>query len=428
MQNFCLALYFIAAAAALPKQESPLIKRQADATKDIKGLPLDQPPIPLTDEHIKAPDVYQSPPAPDERLVFPKLPEESLNSGALREFDCAAFDDWTAQIRNNTIPTPPSKWIQVPAGNYRYKLGPHDLAEHEDSNLTPGFNLIIYAMKGGWTLDLRGVTFYIDATPENRLRRGGQMIYTLQSEGLTILGGTLWIDMGELHTQARVTSIAGEAGNQRIEYVVEDGYDLAPWRKASARNQRCVDVSSADHWKHVGCNMWQFKLLEQNDEDRKNEDRRLDLDFSKLDSERKFSGTITNLPVSKLKEGLIITMMAGPESVPAAMSNEDNSNLVVKGFVTNAGFSSIGTSPGQVAPHYENCYEVNPPPRPGFARRVHGPGLSWGNLGGFVYNGDNAAATTTFDKSFYQSTGNPNDLIPGARMMEPDPMKPDDAE
>ena len=437
MQKLSFILYLIVTASALPNQQQhhryhhhhQLSKRADDASNGDIHLPFGQPPLPLTDDHIKAPDIYGSPPTPGDAAVFPVPPtsdeekqklEELRKSGALLEFDCAAFDDWTKDIRDGKIVTPASKWIQIAPGNYRYKLGPHVRAEEEDSNLTPGFNLIVYAMKGGWTLDLRGVTFYIDAGPETRLRRGNQMIYTLQSDGLTILGGTVWIDMGELHTQAKLTNLGGDG---TAEFEVEEGYDLGTWRKASARNQRCVDVSDEKTFKHVGCNFWQLRLAEENDEDRKNQDRRVDYDFSKLESERTFSGLVTNLPVSKLKEGMILTMIAGRESVPWAMNNEMNSNFVVKGFVTNGGFGSIGTSAGEVAPHYENCYQVNPSPRPGFARRVQGPGLSYANLGGFVYNAPGAAVNTTFDNSFYQSTGNPNDLIPGAQMMEEDPLR-----
>ena len=338
----------------------------------------------MKDDYIHAPEYTDA--VPTDALIFtPSNPSE---------FDCLAFNAFQKEARENKNP-PASKWMKIAPGTYRYKLAPKARGENDDANNLEGFNLIIYQQPGGWTLDLRGVTFYVDITPENHLQRPGEPIYTIQATDLTILGGTLWIDQGELFTQARCTSLTGTEGSQKATFKVMAGYDLKKWREATERNQRCVDDSNPDNWTHPDCNFWKVNSY----------------DFSKLDSDRTFTATVIDSKVSGMKEGIIITMQMGPNT-PAALVNEDNSGLKVKGFTTNGQFGSIGVNSGQTPPHFENVYEVNPPPRPGFEARAHGPGLSWGNLGGMIYNAP-GAPKATWDRSWYQNSANPKNLVPG---------------
>ena len=358
---------------------------QGPSALNLPNLPNGQPPIPLNGDYVHAPEY--SDPVPTDALHF-----KPDNVG---EFDCLAFNNFQKEARENKNP-PASKWMKIEPGNYRYKLPAKSRGENDDANLFEGFNLIIYAQPGGWTLDLRGVTFYVDITPETKLRRPQDSIYTIQSTDLTILGGTLWIDSGELFTQARCTSLTGPEGSQKATFKVMDGYDLKKWREAGPRNQQCVDDSDSSKTTFPECNFWKVE----------------NYDFSSLDSSRTFTATVVDSAISKMKEGLIITMIAGEESVPFAMVNEDSSGLVVKGFTTNGQFMSIGVNPGQTPPHYENVYEVNAPHRPGFEDRAHGPGLSWGNLGGMIYNAP-GAPKATWDRSWYQNSGNKNNLVEG---------------
>lgn len=54
----------------------------------------------------------------------------------------------------------------VAAGVYRCAPGPV-MAIGTDPNNVVGEGIAIYFMTGGWTLDLRGVTSYVDIIPEN---------------------------------------------------------------------------------------------------------------------------------------------------------------------------------------------------------------------------------------------------------------------
>ena len=352
---------------------------------DLPNLPNGEPPIPLNDNYIHAPQNTSSPPS-DAAIYNPK------DAGV---FDCGDFADWLDDLRKNHPPA--SQFIKIKSGSYRYKLGPV-MPAGTDANTVKGENIVLYLLKGGWTVDLRGVTFYVDITPQNMQQRPSVMIYVLQSDGIKILGGTVWMDQGELFTQARVTSMAakGDDGSQTATFEVEKGYNTSIWRTAGPRNQRCVDTSDPDKYYDPGCNFWKVQ----------------DYDFSHLDSDRTFTATVLPGGEAKVTQGRVITMQIGPNT-PFTISNEDNSDLYVDGFVSNGGYMSIGVNPGQTAPHFNNTYEVNPPPRPGFAARVQGPGLSWGNLGGFVYNAPGALSNASFENSFYQDFGGPKNLQPG---------------
>ena len=347
-------------------------------------LPNGEAAIPINDNHVAAPE--DKTPVPEDVAIYtPKT---------ANEFDNLDFSNWMKKLRDAP---PSSKFMKVKPGIYRYKLGPV-MPDGTDANTVPGENIVIYLMKGGWTLDLRSVTFYVDVTPATIHQRPGVMIYVLQSENFTLLGGTIWIDQGEQWTQARCTSV--DAASQKATFQVEQGYNVSAWRTAGPRNQFCVDPSDKNHYKFPGCNFWKVQ----------------DYNFSGLDSDDK-TFTATLLGESNVSEGVVITMQVGPNSM-ITLSTEDNGGLQVKGLTSNGYFMSIGLN-GLVPPKSTNIYYVNPPPRPGFAPRVMGPALSWGNIGGFEYNAP-GQAIAQFSDSYWQYTGCPKDLQPGGDDSKPE--------
>ncbi|KAL2041302.1 hypothetical protein N7G274_005684 [Stereocaulon virgatum] len=337
-------------------------------------------PLPVNGKHISAPVATDPIPLGAATYTPP-------NPGV---FDNADFANWTdKQKTGNNLP---SKWMVVAPGSYRYKPG-QVMPAGTDANTVRGENLVLYNFPAGWTLDIRGVTFIIDITDENKNQRPAVMIYVIQAENMTILGGTIWVDQGELFTQARIISVGApdsDGNNMLATMEVEQGYNLSAWRTAGPRNQRCVDDSDPNHFKDPGCNFWYAS----------------NYDFSTLESKRTFTAIFASR--AGIKKGYVLTMENGLNSY-IAVSSEDNSGTHVKGLTTNGNMMSIGLNSGQVAPVFENVYLVNPPPRPGFAPRVEGPALSWGNIGGFIYDTP-GQVLSKLPGSFWQYSGCEKDL------------------
>ncbi len=361
-----------AAVGGLPSSTS-----DRSSVLDLPARPDGSAPIPISNEHLSAPVAKDSVPAGAATYTPP-------TAGIFNNTDFAA---WMKQQKEANLA---SKWMVVAAGVYRYAPGPV-MPTGTDPNNVVGEGIAIYFMTGGWTLDLRGVTFYVDITPENQNQRPGDMIYINQSEDFTILGGTVWIDQGEIWTQARVTSVgtADSQGNQIATMEVEQGYNFSAWRAAGPRNQGCVDDSDANHFTRPACNFWYVN----------------DYNFDALDSKRTFTASIASR--SAIKKGYVITMQVVTNSF-TTISTENNGNFHVKGFTSNGYVASIGLG-SKVAPVFEDVYYVNPPPRPGFAPRVEGPALSWGNIGGPVYNPP-GQTLAQLPGSVWQTTGCEKDL------------------
>lgn len=334
-------------------------------------------PIPINDDHIKAPVAKDAVPA-GAAIYHPLTPNVFNNTD---------FATWMTSQKTAKLA---SKWLIVAPGTYRYALGPQ-MPSGTDPNTIVGENIAIGFMPGGWALDLRGVTFVIDITPENQDQRPAEMIYLNQSENFTILGGTIWIDQGEEWTQARVMSLSApdSSGNQIATMEVEQGYNLSTWRTAGPRNQGCVDDSNPNHYTRPACNFWYVS----------------NYDFSDLDSKRAFTFQTTSRV--GIEKGYVITMEVVINFF-CAIATENNGALHVKGMTSNGAVSSYGLR-GKVPPIFEDVYYVNPPPRPGYAPRVNGPALSWGNIGGFVYNAG-GEALAQLPGSYWQTSGSVSDL------------------
>ena len=353
-------------------------------------LPDGTPAFPLNGDHLKAPAAED--PVPHGAAVF--TPADG------KTFNCSAFAEWIKHQRDEV--KLPSKFLKIAPGTYRYQLGPV-MPDGTDPNTVQGENIVLYLLKGGWTVDFRDVTFYIDITPENQHRRPSVMIYCLQSEDMTILGGTIWIDQGEQWTQARITALAVEdsAGNRKATFEVERGYNVSAWKNAGPRNQNCVDDSDSDHYTRPGCNFWKVQ----------------DYNFDALMSKHTFTATI--LGGSGLEKGYIVSMQVGPNSA-VTLSTEDNGGLHVKGLTSNGYMMQIGLNgaDGGKSAVFEDVWYVNPPSRPGFAPKVQGPVLNWGNLEGFNYD-QPGQAKSVFVNSWWQTTGCEKDIQTGNNATMP---------
>ena len=340
--------------------------------------------LPVNDDHVSAP--VDTRPVPDGAAVY-------TPSGST--INCSDFNSW---INDHRISDLPSKYLKLAPGTYSYDLGSAHALD-ADANLSPGNNIVLYLLSGGWTLDLRHVTLLISITPENADRRPGNMIYINESDDLTILGGTVWIDQGEQFSQARVTSLTDSASTQTATFVVEKGYNVSAWTAAGPRNQGCVDTSSPTHFKRPACNFWKVS----------------DYDFSALSASRSFTATV--LPGSSLQVGLVVFTQVGPNSL-TTISSENNANLLVTGVTTNGALGQIGLN-GKRSATFADYFYVNPPPRPGFADRVNGPTLSWGHIGdAFAYDTPGQADLVFLD-SWWQYTGCERDLQPGGNETLP---------
>ncbi|MCJ1452596.1 hypothetical protein MMC28_002939 [Mycoblastus sanguinarius] len=350
-------------------------------------------PLPVNGDHVSAPVATDAVPAGAATYTPP-------TAGVFNNTD---FASWMQQQKSSNLP---SKWMKVAPGTYRYALGPV-MPAGQDPNNVNGENIVLFLFQGGWTLDLRGVTFMVDITTQNQQQRPGDMIYINQSENLTILGGTIWIDQGEQFTQARVTSVgaADSSGTQLATMQVEQGYNTSIWSSADPRNQGCVDSSNPSHFKLINCNFWKVSAY----------------DFSTLSTAKTFTATLS--PGSAIQPGYVLTMQVGAGAAVVggnsltAISTEDNGSLHVKGFTSNGYVASIGLNT-KVPPIFEDVYYVNPPPRPGYAPRVNGPALSWGNIGGFLYE-PAGQAQAQVPGSYWQVTGCEMDLQAASNMTIP---------
>ncbi len=360
-----------------PSNTAALATASGSSALDTPTRPDGSAPFPVNNDHLSAPVATDAVPA-GAATYTPAKPGV---------FDNTDFAAWMKKQKDADLA---SKWMKVAPGSYRYAPGPV-MPSGTDANTVVGENIAIGFMTGGWTLDLRDVTFYIDVTPQNQNQRPSDMIYINQSEDFTILGGTVWVDQGEEWTQARIKSLsaADDQGNQIATIEVEQGYNVSAWRAAGPRNQGCVDDSDSTHFTRPGCNFWYVSKY----------------DFSDLDSKHTFTASIASR--AGIEEGYVLVMVV-VENSSTTISTEDNGNFHVKGFTSNGYVASIGLN-GKKAPVFEDVYYVNPPPRPGYAPRVQGPAVSWSSVGGPVYNPP-GQPLAEMPGSVWQATGCEKDL------------------
>lgn len=371
-------------AAAVP-QKLPTLATSGDSSISMLTRPDGSAGILVNNDHVTAP--VDTRPVPRGAAIYTPS-GDTMN--------CSDFVSWMTAHRTANLP---SKFLKVTPGIYSYDLGAVHALD-ADANLSPGNNIVLWLFSGGWTLDLRNVTFLISITPENADRRPGNMIYIDESDDLTILGGTVWIDQGEQFSQARITSMtATTSGNQLATFTVEKGYNISAWSSAGPRNQGCVDASDPTHFTRPACNFWKVS----------------NYDFSTLLTTHTFTATV--LPGSMLQRNYVIYTQVGPNSL-TTISSENNANLHVKGMTTNGGLGQIGLN-GKPTAVFEDYYYVNPPARPGYAAPVNGPTLSWGHIGdAFAYDTPGQAAVV-YVNCWWQYTGCERDLQAGGNETLP---------
>ena len=319
-----------------------------------------EPGFPLDGDHLSAPTAPVAVPVGAATYTPPN--PNSLSG--------KAFGTWVDQQKDAKLP---SKWLKVAPGTYNYAI---------DDIIAIGFT------PGGWTLDVRDVTFLI-AVPQND-KTSGQAIYINQSEDFTILGGTIWFDQGEQWSQAKVTAISAYDGvYATATFEVEQGYNVSVWNTVDPRNQGCIDTTDTNHFTRPDCNFFYVD----------------NYDFSSLDPKKTFTARVTSR--ANLKVGYHITTIAGPNS-PTTIASEFNGNLHVNGMTSNGGLAQYGLT-GKVTATFENVWNVNPPARPGFAPRVQGPTLSQAHIGLFDFDagGD---APVIYKNCFWQTTGAKGDV------------------
>ena len=132
---------------------------------DIPNRPDGSAPIPINNDHLSAPVATDAVPA-GAAVYTPSTP------GVFNNTDFAA---WMKKQKDDNLA---SKWMKVAAGTYRYALGAV-MPSGTDANTIVGQNIAIGFMPGGWTLDLREVTFFIDVTPANKNRRPDDILYSM---------------------------------------------------------------------------------------------------------------------------------------------------------------------------------------------------------------------------------------------------------
>ena len=316
--------------------------------------------FPINGEHLSAPVAPNA--VPEGALIY---------TPPSKSFSGKAFGDWWTAKKNAN---PATKWVKITPGVY-------------DLSVSDG--IAIGFTPGGWTLDLRGVTFLV--APQIPDPTSGQAIYINQSEDMTVLGGTVWFDQGEQFSQAKVTSIVPiNDMYSKVTFVIEEGYSTSVWNTAGPRNQGCVDTSNPNHFTRPDCNFWYADQY----------------DFSGLTSSaRTFTSRITSR--ANIKVGYNIAMIAGPNE-RTTLASEWNGNLLVDGMTSNGGFAQYGLA-DKVTATLENVWFVNPPARPGFAPRLEGPALSNGNIEGFDFNAG-GQPPIIYKNCFWQYTGSMKDL------------------
>ena len=349
-----------------PAEKSFVAPRPTSATSSLGSSGVtstnnaDGPGFPIDGAHLSAP--VASGAVPDGAAIY---------TPPSKSFSGKAFGDWWTAKKNAN---PSTKWVKITPGVY-------------DLSVSDG--IAIGFTPGGWTFDLRGVTFLV--APKNPDLTSGQAIYINQSEDMTILGGTVWFDQGELWSQAKVTSIMPiDDIYLKATFKVEEGYDTSVWKTVGPRNQGCVDTSDVNQYTRPDCNFWYADQY----------------DFSGLSTEGKtFTSRITSR--ANMKVGYHITTIAGPNA-PTTLASEFNGGLHVNGMTSNGGLAQYGLT-GKTTATFENVWNVNPPARPGFAPRVQGPTLSQAHIGLFDFNAD-GQPPIVYENCWWQTTGAVKDL------------------
>lgn len=279
------------------------------------------------------------------------------------------------------------KWMVVAAGTYEFSKGTGFPLDWNNNMAFNGFT--------GWTLDLRGCTF-LETRVDGDKNHSDQMLYINNSDDFTILGGTFWMNQGvEMFSQAKIVQVDPSAGGDDAGHItatlqVDDGYNVTTWGEPHAPGEyNCVDTSDPDHYYRPGCNFWYQDGLRSIGNDR-------------------FQSSYS--PRAGVKLGQTLTIKSGPSSAASA-SMECNGGVHFRGMTSNAVYFNyrVGPSCTKRALIIEDCLITNLPALKGFAPRVDGPTMSYGNYGSAIFQAD-GMPDIQFRNSCWQYTGAPSDL------------------
>ena len=310
--------------------------------------------------------------------------------------DMKDFRIWHDNVKDKNLGGS-QKWMVVTAGTYEYSKGTGFPLDWNNNMAFNGFT--------GWTLDLRGCTF-LETRIDGDKNYSDQMLYINNSDDFTILGGTFWMNQGvEMFSQAKIVQVdpspdAGDNGHVTATLQVDEGYNTTTWAEKHAPGEfNCVDTSDPDHYYRAGCNFWYQDGLKAIGNDQ----------FQSGYSSR-----------AGIKLGQTLTIKSGPSSAASA-TMECNGGVHFKGMTSNAVYFNYGIGPTCTKRPLiiEDCLITNLPAFKGFAPRVDGPTMSYGNYGSAIFQAD-GMPDIDFRNSYWQYTGAPSDLTSMANYQPPE--------
>ena len=303
------------------------------------------------------------------------------------KFDVSAFKHWCDARKNIE-----GKVLRIAPGTYEIPLDQTYPAGEYPSDL--GGYIPFWSYPTGLTLDLTDVTISVPITDDTLDKRNEAVFYINNAPDFTIKGGTIWFDMGETYTYARIDSLSTSApglqeGEQLSTIKILDGYDLNLWTAdaVAEKGPLVLDISGLP-----------AHIIEVKD---------LNLNFG-ADSDYKLDEKLrtATLKLRNARPNLGLLKQVHWQSTQSIRA-EWTGGLLVTNLVTNGGFTQIGGTNGGAAMVVKDSKLVNPPLRPGFGDRYGGAAMVTENYYP-SFNGEGTPAIE-FPGSRYQARGGGED-------------------
>ncbi|KAI9842871.1 MAG: hypothetical protein M1838_002961 [Thelocarpon superellum] len=321
-----------------PSDPSPGFKKVSCSAGSL--APVGMASFPINGDNLCAPEPTD--PVPADAVVY--TPSSST-------IDLLDLEKWMWKVTGEG-----AKFIKIAPGIYSYGLGPvHGLST--DTNTVNGENIEL-TNGGGYTLDLRGVTLVITINAQNLDQRPGEMFYIGYTHDITILGGTVWIDEGDLWSYAVMQSM----DNLVATFQVPEGFNRSAWLSATPNSAPgwvfCSITTDPKHYIFPECVQWM----------------EADWDKSRLLSDGILKITAPGwAQFPDFQANFALSVPIGPTTMPTIGAEHVN-NLVVKGMTTNGNFWQYGLQESFNTGVLDNCWIVQPPPRPDHGIvGAHGP-------------------------------------------------------
>ena len=272
-----------------------------------------------------------------------------------KTFNMADFNHW---IIDRTKAGNAAKWLKVEPGTYEMYTD-----TSKDGNI---HDIVIAGLReenAGWTIDFRNCTFIFNAPVPETEGNPPSAVYVCQSTELTILGGTFWINAGELYSQGKVTAVESADGSNdainKVTITVDKGYDIDVWSSIDYTKLNLLDISDSGHYVRSKTTFW-------------GENPQWSVDTSA----RTVSATVNGVGY---KKGMAVSVPT-KNDFPSGVSLEMSDRVTVKGLTTNGGFYHYGLHtvelPGETRQPciWKDCLITNPPPTAlDMPKRVNGP-------------------------------------------------------